>query len=156
MTAGTQDQTKFPSSALRRRTAVDFSVRLASFSLAALLSALICCGQSQIPEWQAQVRKYSEAREWNSALAVLDLEISRAPENPELKEWRARVLTWAGRLAEAEHEYRAILALDTRDPDNWAGLATVCLREGKIEDALRTIAGSLSSTKNRAEAKRTR
>jgi Tfp pilus assembly protein PilF len=95
--------------------------------------------QEQAPNWQTQVRKYCEAADWPSAMRVVEAEIARAPQDLDVKAWRARVLTWAGRLAEAEHEYREILAVDRRDPDNWAGLATVCLREGKIQDALRAI-----------------
>src|SRR5260370_32894229 len=108
---------------------------LSSFFLAPLALALGAQGQEQAPDWQAQVRSYTDKSDWPAATRILDAEIARAPQDLDLKAWRARVLTWAGRLNEAEHAYREILALDRRDPDNWAGLATVCLRQGAIEEA---------------------
>jgi Tetratricopeptide repeat len=84
-------------------------------------------------------------------MRVLEAEMARAPQDLDLKAWRARVLTWAGRLGEAEHDYREILVVDRRDPDNWAGLATVCLREGKIEDALRAIEIAVQIDPTRAD-----
>jgi tetratricopeptide (TPR) repeat protein len=107
--------------------------------------------QEQAPNWQTQVRKYCEAADWPSAMRVVEAEIARAPQDLDVKAWRARVLTWAGRLAEAEHEYREILAVDRRDPDNWAGLARVCLREGKIQDALRAIEIAVEIDPKRAD-----
>ena len=107
--------------------------------------------QQQPLSWQAQVRKYCDASDWAAALGILEGEIARAPQDLDLKAWRARVLTWAGRLNEAEHEYREILAVDTRDPDNWAGLATVCLRQGKIEEARRAAQMAVQLDPSRAD-----
>jgi tetratricopeptide (TPR) repeat protein len=107
--------------------------------------------QEQPPNWQAQVRKYCDASDWPSATRVLEAEIARAPQDLDLKAWRARVLTWAGRLEEAQHDYLEILAVDKRDPDNWAGLAAVYLREGKIDDALRAIEIAVQVDPNRAD-----
>src|SRR5579859_452736 len=50
-------------------------------------------------DWQEQVRKYCDASDWPAALVVLDKEIASAPQDLDLKAWRARVLTWAGRFA---------------------------------------------------------
>jgi tetratricopeptide (TPR) repeat protein len=107
--------------------------------------------QEQPPNWQTQVRTYCELREWPSALRVLEAEIARAPRDLDLKTWRARVLTWAGRLEEAEHDYREILAVDRTDPDNWTGMATVCLREGKIDEALRALEVAVQIDPTRAD-----
>jgi len=90
-------------------------------------------------DWRAEVRRLAEARDWAGALRVVDGEIARSPQDLDVKAWRARVLTWAGRLEEAEHTYREILHAEEPaqyDPDHWAGLATVCWREGKLEEAL--------------------
>jgi tetratricopeptide (TPR) repeat protein len=103
------------------------------------------------PSWEAQVRTYCDAREWSAALSVLDAQIARAPKDLDLQAWRARVLTWAGRLQEAEQTYREILAIDRRDPDNWAGLASVCLREGKINAALSAIQLAIQIDSKRAD-----
>jgi tetratricopeptide (TPR) repeat protein len=108
-------------------------------------------GQEQPRGWQAQVRQYCVASDWPSALRVLEYEIARAPGDLDLKAWRARVLVWAGRLDEAEHGYREILAVDRSDPDNWAGLASAYLREGKVEEALRATEMAVQIDPHRAD-----
>jgi hypothetical protein len=65
--------------------------------------------QEQRPDWQAEVRKCAEAQDWDSALRVIDREIALAPQDMDVRAWRARVLSWSGRLAEAEKEYLAIV-----------------------------------------------
>jgi tetratricopeptide (TPR) repeat protein len=130
------------------------AVLLSLFFLAALVLALPLRAQEQPPNWQAQVRKYSEASDWTAALRVIDAEIARAPQDLDLKAWRARVLTWAGRPEEAEHAYREILSVEGpshNDPDHWAGLATVCLRQGKIEEARGAIETAVKIDPNRAD-----
>ncbi len=124
---------------------------LSSRSLALLLFASLAHGQERPPDWHAQVRSYADKRDWSAALLVIDAEIAHAPRDLDLKAWRARVLTWAGRLGEADHDYREILAVDRSDPDNWAGLATACLRVGKIEEALRAIEIAVQIDPNRAD-----
>src|SRR6476660_7369846 len=79
-------------------------------------------GQDQPSDWQAQVRSFAEARDWDSALGIVDQAIARAPQDMDVRAWRARVLTWASRLADAEKEYLDILKFSERDPDNWMGL----------------------------------
>ncbi len=124
---------------------------LSSFFLAPLALALGAHGQERALDWQAQVRSYTDKSDWPAATRILDAEITRAPQDLDLKAWRARVLTWAARLNEAERGYREILALDRSDPDNWAGLATVCLREGKIEEALQAFEIAVQIDPNRAD-----
>lgn len=124
---------------------------LPAFFLWTLALAWPLRAQEQPLNWQTQVRKYCEASDWPSAMRLVEAEIARSPQDLDLKAWRARVLTWAGRLAEAEHQYREILAVDSRDPDNWAGLATVCLRQGKVQDALRAIEFAVEIDPKRAD-----
>src|SRR5689334_14276493 len=57
--------------------------------------------QEQHTQWQADVRKYAEAREWDAAMKIVDREAARAPEDMDVRAWRARVLTWSGHLADA-------------------------------------------------------
>jgi tetratricopeptide (TPR) repeat protein len=106
---------------------------------AALLCISPACGQTQTLDWHAQVRKYAEAQDWPSAMRVVDQEIARAPQDTDVRAWRARVLAWSGRLAEAEREYLEILKVSRTDPDNWMGLAGVYLREGKVQQAQQAI-----------------
>jgi tetratricopeptide (TPR) repeat protein len=115
------------------------------------LLAAHAAAQDQQPDWQGQVRKYCDASDWTSAMRFLEQQIARAPGDLDLKAWRARVLTWSGRLAEAQQEYLAILRLSRSDPDNWAGLASVYAREGKNEDALRALDTALQLDPKRAD-----
>ena len=119
--------------------------------LFALLAFAPSISAQEPPTWQAQVRTYCDARDWPSAISLLDAQISRSPKDLDLQAWRARVLTWAGHLQEAEQTYREILAIDKRDPDNWAGLATVNLHQRKIADALRAIEIAVELDPKRAD-----
>jgi len=69
----------------------------------------------------------------------------------DVRAWRARVLAWWGHLAEAESEYLEILKVSRTDPDNWAGLASVYVREGKITEALRAISSAAELDPKRAD-----
>jgi len=90
-------------------------------------------------EWQKQVRQYAAAQDWDSAMRIVEREVARAPQDMDVRAWRARVLAWSGRIAEADKEYIEILNVSRTDPDNWMGLANVYLREGKIQEAQNAI-----------------
>jgi tetratricopeptide (TPR) repeat protein len=113
-------------------------------------------GQDQPPDWQAQVRKYAEAQDWKSALRVVDQEVARAPQDMDVRAWRARVLTWSGQIAEAEKEYLEIVKVSRTDPDNWMELAGVYLREGKAEEALRALDRAVELDPKRADLRAAR
>jgi|SRR6267142_744269 len=97
------------------------------------------CGQEFVSRWKEEVQQRTEARDWAAAMQIVDRELARAPQDIELRTWHARILTWSGSLPEAEGEYSDLLATDSKDPDNWAGLASVYSREGRTEDALRAL-----------------
>lgn len=103
------------------------------------LLALPACAQNPAADWQQQVRKYIEVKDWKSALRVVDQEIALAPQDMDVRAWRARVLGWSGNLAQAEQEYLQVLKVSKDDPDNWLGLGEVYLREGKTQEALRAF-----------------
>lgn len=137
---------------LRTRRAFDPSW----FSLSRLLLSVVlvispALGQDKTPEWQAQVRKYAEAQDWDSALRVVDREVARTPQDMDVRAWRARVLAWSGHLAEAEKEYVAILKVSRKDPDNWMGLANVYMREGKILEAQQAADSAVELDPKRAD-----
>src|SRR5258706_6071292 len=119
--------------------------------LVLLFGACALCGQSQIPDWQIQVRKYCDAKDWESALRAVDQEISRAPQDMDIRAWRARVLAWSGHLPEAEKVYLEILNVSRNDPDNWMGLSNVYLREGRIVEALRALDIAVKLDPSRAD-----
>ncbi len=122
-----------------------------SLLLGALLIASPVFGQDQTPEWQTQVRKCSEARDWESALRIVDQELARAPQDMDVRAWRARVLAWSGQIAEAEKEYLEILQVSRNDPDNWMGLANAYLREGRTVEALRALDTAVKLDPTRAD-----
>lgn len=61
----------------RRANVYAFSVVV--LIVMALVYASASHAQSQAPDWQAQVRKYAEAKDWDSAMRVVEHEIARAP-----------------------------------------------------------------------------
>ncbi len=113
-------------------------------------------GQQREEAWQVQVRKDADAHDWVDALRIVDQEMARSPGDMDIRAWRARVLTWSGRLAEAEHEYNEVLKVERNDPDNWMGLATVYLRQGRIEEALKAADRAVELDPKRADLRATR
>jgi tetratricopeptide (TPR) repeat protein len=107
--------------------------------------------QSQVPNWQAQVRKCADAQDWDAAMRLVNAEIARSPHDMDVRAWRARVLAWSGRTAEAEKEYLEILRVIQTDPDNWVGLASVYLREGRVQAAQAAIARAEELDPKRAD-----
>jgi tetratricopeptide (TPR) repeat protein len=69
----------------------------------------------------------------------------------DVRAWRARLLTWSGRIAEAEKEYLEILKVSRNDPDNWMGLSSVYSREGRVDDALRALDRAVELDPQRAD-----
>ncbi len=124
---------------------------ISSLLLGALLATSPVFGQAQAPDWQTQVRKHCEAQDWEPALRIVDQEIARAPQDMDVRAWRARVLAWSGDLQEAEKEYLKILEVSRNDPDNWLGLASVYLREGKTVEALGALDTALKLDPTRAD-----
>jgi hypothetical protein len=115
-----------------------------------LLAARTAAQERQY-DWQSQVRTYSNARDWPSALRLLEQQIGAAPNDLDLKAWHARVLTWSGNLAQAQQEYLAILNVSAKDPDVWAGLASLYTREGRNSDALLALDRAVQLDPKRAD-----
>jgi hypothetical protein len=119
------------------------------------------CGPSaraQQPDqaWQTAVRKYSDCRDWDDALRIVERQIALSPGDLDIRVWRAQVLSWAGRLPEAEREFKEILKIETGNPDYWIGLATVYLHRGLTEEALKTADHAIELDPNRADLRATR
>jgi tetratricopeptide (TPR) repeat protein len=106
--------------------------------------------------WQSEVRKYSDCRDWDDAIRIVDQQIARSPGDLDIRAWRGQVLTWAGRLSEAEREFKEILKIETSNPDYWMGLATVYLHRGLTEEALKTADHAIEMDPNRADLRATR
>jgi len=84
-------------------------------------------------------------------MRIVDREAAAAPQDMDVRAWRARVLSWSGHLPEAEKEYLEILKLARNDPDDWMGLAGVYSREGKMEEALRALSRAVELDPQRAD-----
>lgn len=132
----------------RARLRRPFFFRIA---IGVLLIALPVWGQSPSSDWQAQVRKLSDKKDWASAMRVVDQEIARAPADMDVRAWRARVLAWSGNFPQAEQEYLQILQVSKSDPDNWLGLANVYLAEGKPQEALHAIDTAIELDSKRSD-----
>src|SRR3989442_5122919 len=113
-------------------------------------------GQQAAPSWQAEVRKYAEARDWPAALSIVDREVARAPQDMDVRAWRARVLAWSGNLNEAAQEYTEILKAAPSDPDNWLGLANVYAREGRNQEGLEDFDRAIALAPERADLRAAR
>lgn len=101
--------------------------------------------------WQDQVRKCAEEQNWSAAMLIVERQIQLAPQDMDIRAWRARVLLWSGRLADAKQEYLEILAVAPNDPDTWMGLASAYSREGRIEDAKQALDRALAVDPKRAD-----
>jgi tetratricopeptide (TPR) repeat protein len=109
------------------------------FVIGIALYASPSLGQATPPVWLQEVHKYTERQDWNSAMRLVESEMVRFPQDTDLRAWRARILTWSGRLDEAEQEYLRIIAVVPNDPDNWMGLAAVYSGENRAHDALHAL-----------------
>ena len=114
---------------------------LAMFRVLAGISifCLFALAQQPTSAWQEEVRRCAAAQDWTAAMSIVDREIARAPRDMDIRAWRARVLLWSGKVAEAEHEYHDILTAVPNDPDNWMALANVYSRESRTQDALEAL-----------------
>ncbi len=109
--------------------------------LLAALAALFanCCALSakqQTSDWQDRVREHAKSGHLEIAIKVVDDRLREAPRDVEAEGWRARLLTWMGRLPEAEAEYRKALSEAPNDTDLLEGLAAVLSRQQRFEEAL--------------------
>jgi len=89
-------------------------------------------------------------------MRIVEREIARAPQDMDVRAWRARVLSWSGHLSEAEKEYLEILKVARNDADNWMGLASAYLREGRIEEGLRALDRAVELDPKRADVRAAR
>jgi tetratricopeptide (TPR) repeat protein len=108
-------------------------------AISVCLSCIFAWGQQSTLTWEQNVRNYAEAQNWSAAMSIVDREVARAPQDMDVRTWRAKVLMWSGKLAEAELEYHEIISAVPNDPDDWMGLATVYSREGRSQDALQAL-----------------
>ena len=111
------------------------------------------CGCQQLADgWRTQVQEYAKAQQWESAIAVVDEELKKGPQIPELLEWRARLFLWEGQLDAAALQWKYIVTIAPADPDNWIALASVYWRQGNPKQALAAVTTALDLDPARADA----
>jgi tetratricopeptide (TPR) repeat protein len=113
-------------------------------------------GQETRNEWQSEARRYAEAQQWERAMEVVGRVLDRAPQDLEAKAWRARLLLWSGRAAEAEREFRELTRAEPRDPDLFAGLASALERQGHSEESLAALERAVEIDPARADLRTAR
>ncbi len=125
------------------------------FITALIVMGLCCCAslkaQQDVPDWIGMVRRSAELHDWAAAMQVINQEGSRRPDDVEVHEWRARVLTWSGNLKDAEKEWNDVLQVASNDPDNWMGLAVLYRREDRLDEAMQAIDRALELDPKRAD-----
>jgi YaiO family outer membrane protein len=99
----------------------------------------IAAQQEGKADWQAEVRQRITAKDLNGALSVAEIEIRNSPRNLEARGWRARILSWTGRWAEAEADFRMVLAVYPEDSEMLVGLANVLSWQQRFEEALELL-----------------
>lgn len=143
------DDTAIHAGLLRRSTSMRALRFLCGFI--AMLN-IVCWCQQLTEDWHAQVKNYAKAENWDSALSVINGELTREPQNPELLEWRARLLLWSGQLEEAALEWKHVLTIAPDDADNWMALGSVYWRQGDPKQALIAVNRVLDLDPSRADA----
>jgi tetratricopeptide (TPR) repeat protein len=134
-------------------------ITLAFLLLASVIPACSFAQEQQSPkpgDWTTEVKKYVDAQNWMTALQLIDRKIARAPQDTDIRSWRARVLAWSGKLEEAEHEYFELVKLVPQDPDLWAGLGNVYLREGQTDEAVKALNQAVALDPRRADLRAAR
>ncbi len=120
-----------------------------------LAFAAVLMGQTAEP-WQREAQEKADAQDWDGALRAIDGQLAQYPNDMDVRAFRARVLTWAGRLVDAEKEYGEITKNGSSDPDVWMGLAELHLRQGRLEEALREANRAVEMDPKRADLRTSR
>lgn len=125
--------------------------KLGGIVLICLLFGRVVSAQETAGNWQAEARRYAEARDWRRALEVVDRVLAQTPQDLDAQALRARILLWSGEVEAAEEAFRHLTAAAPRDPDMHAGLASALQRRSKREEALAALDRALELDRNRAD-----
>lgn len=103
-------------------------------------------------DWQAGVRQRVAARDLPGALARAEARLAESADDLEARGWRARILGWLGRWAEAEREYRRVLERAPRDLDILVGLGRTLRALDRPADARDCFRAALAIDPKNADA----
>lgn len=111
-----------------------------SFVLVFAFGCLVNAAVGQLAtDWQVEVRQKVESHQLDVALELVQVRLSRAPDDLEAQGWRARILAWQGHWQDAEADYRCVLGRVPGDVDMLTGLADVLMWQGRTKEALAII-----------------
>src|SRR4029077_11455576 len=94
-------QEAYDSASLCIRRAGELLRGCAAFGLMAVLFACLATpahAKQDDRDWIAQIRTLAAAQDWDGAMKVVEQQAATRPTDVEVREWRARVLTWSGKL----------------------------------------------------------
>jgi tetratricopeptide (TPR) repeat protein len=126
--------------------------RIPLLALLLFLFSHLAAAQNAPPAWQAAVRAHVANKEFPAALRVVDGRLAESPEDLEARGWRARLLAWSKRLAEAEAEYRRVLEAAPNDVDVLLGLADLLVWQRRFEEGLAHLRRAAELEPGRPEA----
>jgi tetratricopeptide (TPR) repeat protein len=102
-------------------------------------------------DWASQVQKRLATNDLAGAQKIVDAWLAAAPNDCDALGWRAQLLAWTGRRAEAEATYQRALELSPRDGDLLLGLATLEAQDGHNADALALLDTAVTIPPPRAD-----
>ncbi len=123
----------------------------AAVALLLVMSSGAAAGQQAAAGWETEVRRQVSAKQLGAALAVVEQRLAEAPEDMEARGWRARILAWSGRWAEAEADYRTVLSRHPNDTDMLVGLADVLAWQQRFDEALAALDRARATDAARAD-----
>ncbi|HWQ02858.1 MAG TPA: tetratricopeptide repeat protein, partial [Candidatus Nitrosotenuis sp.] len=115
------------------------AIRVSSVLLAACLLVSVAnlnAATVDSQDWLAEVRARLAEKNPQAALEAVERRLSEKPNDLEARGWRGRILSWLGRWAEAEADYRRVLEDVPDDVDILLGLAHVLAWQKRFDEAL--------------------
>ncbi len=119
--------------------------------MAALVSARPAEAQATAG-WQSGVRQRVAAQDLTGALTLAEARLAESSDDLEARGWRARILGWLGRWAEAERDYRLVLERAPRDVDILVGLGRTLRALDRPVEARAAFRAALAVDPKNAEA----
>jgi len=132
------------------------SVRAILWLCLFLSPALAVRAQEPSPDWQREVHRYSQARDWAKAFEVVNAVLARNPADVDARESQAWLFLWSGDVPKAEQGFLALTKDSPKDPDMWQGLSSVYERQGRWQEALKAIDQAIQLDPHRTDLREQR
>jgi YaiO family outer membrane protein len=93
----------------------------------------------QASDWLAETRRRLAQQDTAGALEIVERHLTAHPKDLEARGWRGRILSWLGRWAEAEADFRRVLEDVPDDVDILIGLSNVLAWQKRYQEALELL-----------------